>query len=830
MTAALQIGVIALAPLVVVETSRELDRQLALQARAIQIQDAAVSLRYLTQEYALLQRERTRVQWLLRHASLVKLLEGAPLEAESISRLRGHSRILGELFADFSAARAGPAGGARFQAEVRTRLMGQMLNRAEMLHGDAGEVATRSRGRIVEVRRRFYWVVGSLLASVLPLVALAQWLMRRRVIEPLLALRDHAARVGPDNLSERLSSGRHDEIGQLAGAFDAMTSNLQRSMVSRQELIEANGALQGEIRERMEAERRVLAQLRGLKLLQTITRAIADRQDAGSVFQVAVHSLEEALPADFVCIALHDPASGELKVANVSGGRAAPGRELVLEPRAGIPVEASAVLTECMSGHLAYTRDGASVACPLAQRLQRFGLSSSVVAPLAVESGVLGVLAAARSGQDAFSPDECQFVQQLGELVGLAAYQADVHEALRQAYEHLRSTQQAVMQHERLRAIGQMASGIAHDINNAISPVALYTESLLEREPGLSARGREQVTIIQQAIDDVANTVARMREFYRQREVTSQRAAVAVNEVVSQVAVTTEPLWRDIPQRRGIVIHLTCDLAPDLPAIHAAAGELREALTNLIFNAVDALPQGGDIILRTRLEARDREEDCEGRPRPVVIEVIDNGVGMDAETRRRCLEPFFTTKGERGTGLGLAMVYGTVQRHGGSIEVDSAPGQGTTVLLRFPVHAERPQAMDPTGSAPLDPGPLRILSIDDDTVLLASLVNALELDGHWVTACSGGAAGIKAFSAGLAEGEPFDVVISDLGMPHISGREVAAAVKKMSPDTPVVLLTGWGQHFAGLGPNPPNTDAVLSKPPRMPDLRIVLARLCGRAA
>jgi signal transduction histidine kinase len=193
-----------------------------------------------------------------------------------------------------------------------------------------------------------------------------------------------------------------------------------------------------------------------------------------------------------------------------------------------------------------------------------------------------------------------------------------------------------------------MASGIAHDINNAISPVALYTESLLEREPGLSPRARSHLETIQRAIDDVAQTVARMREFYRQREPQSTLVPVDMNALVRQIVDLTRARWSDMAQRRGIAIEMRTDLAPDLPTIMGADNEIREALTNLIFNAVDAMPNGGPLTLRTRVvqdeEARSQESSTR---ESVQLEVVDAGIGMDEETRRRCLEPFFTTKGER---------------------------------------------------------------------------------------------------------------------------------------------------------------------------------------
>jgi signal transduction histidine kinase len=250
---------------------------------------------------------------------------------------------------------------------------------------------------------------------------------------------------------------------------------------------------------------------------------------------------------------------------------------------------------------------------------------------------------------------------------------------LERSNEALRQAQQALIQQERLRALGQMASGIAHDINNAISPIALYTESLLEREPNLSDRARGRLVTIQRAINDVAQTVARMREFYRPSEAGSQRADVELNLLVQQVIDLTRARWSDLPQRRGVMIQLKSELSSDLPSVRGIDHEIRDALTNLIFNAVDAMPRGGVIEVRTTLVNIDPAIPC------VRLEVTDSGIGMDEETRRRCLEPFFTTKGERGTGLGLAMVYGMAQRHGASLEIDSQVDSGTTMRIQFPI-------------------------------------------------------------------------------------------------------------------------------------------------
>lgn len=384
----------------------------------------------------------------------------------------------------------------------------------------------------------------------------------------------------------------------------------------------------------------------------------------------------------------------------------------------------------------------------------------------------------------------------------------------------LRQAQQALIQQERLRALGQMASGIAHDINNAISPIALYTEAMLEHETGLSPEGRSRLVTIQRAIDDVAQTVGRMREFYRPQDLKPRLANVDLNALVQQVIDLTRARWSDQPQRSGLIIELKAELASELPEILGADNEIRDAITNLIFNAVDASPKGGVIAVRSGV--------APGEPQRVLLEVTDSGVGMDDETRRRCLEPFFTTKGERGTGLGLAMVFGMAQRHGATLEIDSRLGVGTTMRLLFPISGGASAATVRMPALKVSAPGLRILIVDDDLVLRDSLGNTLKDEGHRVTLAGGGQEGIDLFRTAQQGAEPFDVVLTDLGMPYVDGRQVAAAVRALAPHTPIILLTGWGQQM-GAEHDVPQVTRVLGKPPRLRELRAALAELTGQS-
>lgn len=659
-----------------------------------------------------------------------------------------------------------------------------------------GTLFVKSDLKAAQQRFALYGLITAIVMALATLLAylVSRW-QQSRISQPILALAETARAVSDrHDYSVRAASADTLEIDVLTDAFNHMLMQIQ------------------------ESETRLRAQMSRLSLLQQITGAIGERQDLESIFQVVLGSVEENLPIDFGCVCLYDAAAETLTVNTVGAASRSLSARLDLAEQTIVPIDRNG-LSRSMQGHLVCEHDVREVPHPFPQRLAAGDLRSLVIAPLIVENKVFGALIAARRKEHAFTSGDCEFLQQLSQHVALASHQAQLHGALQHAYDDLRQSQHTVMQHERLRALGQMASGIAHDINNAISPIALYTESILEREPTLSDWARSSLTTIQRAIDDVASTVARMREFYRTREPQLTLALVDVNRIVKQVLELTHAKWYDLPQQRGAAVELRTELTDDLPGIMGAEGEIRDALTNLIFNAVDAMPDGGTLTVRTRAVATSDEIQS------VRIEVSDTGVGMDDDTRRRCLEPFFTTKGERGTGLGLAMVYGMIQRHSAEFEIDSAVGSGTTMHVIFPAYT---QSLVTTMRMPAQrfvQQRLRVLLVDDDPLIIRAMEDALAADGHVVTAASGGQAGIDTFTAAHGTGNAFALVFTDLGMPRIDGRKVAEAVKRSSPGTPVVLLTGWGQRMLADGDIPSNVDRVLSKPPRLQELRIAIREL-----
>lgn len=649
------------------------------------------------------------------------------------------------------------------------------------------------------------------------------WLLSSRLREvlcrPILQLTHTAERIWKEkDYSLRATKETADELGQLIDSFNVMLERIQERDLH---LDQARENL-----ERRVAERTVelQAQVTRSNLLNQITRGMAQRQDLESILNVTLGQLESHVAIHFGCVYLFDPATQRLEVAALRGplttsaGQPLPAEELAIEP-AEVEHLASAGNRPVYASDLARAHD------PPFQKLAGTSLGSAVAVHLFVEEQRFGLLVVARNQPNGFTPRDHEFMRVLGEQVALAGHQAQLHADLKKAYDELRQTQETIMRQERLRALGQMASGIAHDINNALSPVTGFAELLLVAEPSLNPNSRRYLEHIKTAGDDVAHIVARLRDFYRNRQKDRPFGSVRVNRLLRQVTELTRPRWRDISQQNGLSIELELVLDPRNPEVTGDESEIREALTNLVFNALDAMPEGGTLTLRSRMA--DLPIHPHGGPTspPVIIEVTDTGMGMDDETRRRCLEPFFSTKDQRGTGLGLAMVYGVIQRHDGSIEIESEVNQGTTIRLTLPHRQSSGSSADPT-PPPLEPlPPLRLLFVDDEPLVRDLVKEILQSEGHEVTLADGGQAGLDAFFAAAWRDQRFDAVITDLGMPSVDGRQLTQVVKRESPSTPVIMLTGWGSLMQSQAELRAPVDLLLNKPPSMRDLQNALRRV-----
>ena len=425
--------------------------------------------------------------------------------------------------------------------------------------------------------------------------------------------------------------------------------------------------------------------------------------------------------------------------------------------------------------------------------------------PLLSRERVLGVITLTRIGDRSFQDEDLELATLFAGQCAAAIANARLFEDMKAAFDQLRATQSQLVQSAKLNALGEMAGGVAHDFNNILAAILGRTQLLANQTSDPDVK--RQLAVIEQAAIDGAQTVRRVQEFTRVRADERFRT-LDVNQVLLDVLELTRPAWEASAKRRGIVIDVHLELA----ATQRMAGndsELREVFTNLILNAVDAMPRGGDLWV-----ASENGEDI------VRVQVRDSGSGMDPETRMRIFDPFFTTKDVKGTGLGLSVAYGIVSRHHGQIGVESEMGVGTVCTLDFPVGEVEREIEEPPRVGPVPRQ--RMLVVDDEPSVLHVLVDLLSAMGHDVTPALGGPAGLEALAR-----ESFDVVFTDLGMPEVNGWDLADSAKRLHPRSAVVLVTGWGFQLEEDAAASRGVDRVLAKPFSWEDVEETLRQVAG---
>ena len=360
---------------------------------------------------------------------------------------------------------------------------------------------------------------------------------------------------------------------------------------------------------------------------------------------------------------------------------------------------------------------------------------------------------------------------------------------------------------EKLSALGELASGVAHDFNNTLAGILGRAQLLMRtRDPEKIRRGLE---IIARAAEDGAHTVKRIQDFARQRR-DHDFQPVSVDQLLLDVREITRPRWKDSAAAAGVQITLDLRLRSSA-TVMGDGSELREVLVNMIFNAVDAMPSGGTLTLTS-----DEEE---GR---VVLSVSDTGTGMSPEVSAKVFDPFFTTKGKAGMGLGLSVSYGIIRRHEGTVEVGSEKGRGTTFRILLPAAASKPSPAPapepaPTREAATAPAaapvraavarPIRILVAEDERDVRELLCEILRAEGHEVYPAASGVEALELFRA-----SDFDAVFTDIGMPGMSGWELARAVRETDGTVPLAVITGWGDAVGSAEQRAAHVDWVITKP------------------
>jgi len=370
-----------------------------------------------------------------------------------------------------------------------------------------------------------------------------------------------------------------------------------------------------------------------------------------------------------------------------------------------------------------------------------------------------------------------------------------------------RHWQNQIVQVERLKALGEMASGVAHDFNNVLAAILGKTQlmlSTLERGNSLDAQTlRQNLLIVEKTTIQGAQTVKRIQDFTRIR--TDQKFhELDVNQIIEDAIDIIKPVWRDRCELKGVKIDLQFT-AGTVPPVSGIRSELTEVMVNIIANAIDAMPEGGAIRISSGL--------CEaGNGDYVEIRISDSGVGMSSEVKQKVFDPFFSTKGPKGTGLGMSVAYGIVSRHHGNIAIESELGHGTTCLLYFPA-AKQPERISRVTTSTMEKGKIRILVIDDEDVIRDFLTEMFVASGYETDAAATGSAGIALFDT-----RHYDLVFSDLGLPEMSGWDVAKTIRSKNARVPIVLLSGWGIQLDDVRIKVSGVDLVLSKPCQMEDL------------
>lgn len=585
---------------------------------------------------------------------------------------------------------------------------------------------------------------------------------------------------------------------ECVGEFAPWQERLAAAIAARIALSVENARLFEDNRRRVEE----------LSVLHEMSRAVTGRLDLAGLLDTIQQQLARLLDARHLVILLLDEPARRVDVAL----RVVDGTRRDTEPHSyplergglsrivietGRPIRTADYLGEC-------ARRGVEPVPESAELPHWLGVA------MAAGDQRLGVLAL-RSRDRAYTGADERLLASIADLAALALRSARLYADATRAHAELAAAQDQLVRTEKLRAMGEMASGVAHDFNNVLSSILGRAQLLLERVDDSTMR--QWLLVIERAASDGARTVRRLQEFTRVRR-DQPAEPVDLNRVVQETLEATEPSWRQDALRRGAAIAVETALAPSLPRVSGDAAELREALTNLVLNAVDAMPTGGRLRVETRATAAGVE-----------LDVADTGAGIPESIRERIFDPFFTTKGPRGTGLGLSMTYGILARHDGRITVESAEGAGTTFHIVFPVGAVEPDAPLESGApAPVERAPLACLVVDDEAAVAEVLRDMIEAIGHEATCVATGAAALDRLRAARV-----DVLLTDLAMPEMTGWDLAREAKRIAPEMPVFLVTGFGAEVTPADLARHGVDLVLAKPLKIGDVRAALAQVSPRA-
>jgi signal transduction histidine kinase/CheY-like chemotaxis protein len=438
------------------------------------------------------------------------------------------------------------------------------------------------------------------------------------------------------------------------------------------------------------------------------------------------------------------------------------------------------------------------------------GAVTCFAVPMRAGERIVGVLQSICTRPAGFSGEQLQLLYLVGDLLGPAMSNSQLFHRLSEAYEELRKAQSRLIQAEKMRALGELAGGVAHEFNNALCGVLGFLELALLKK-GLDPTHHGFLESARTCAMDAAQTVRRVQDFarWRRNELTSE--VIEMADFVRETVDLIRHKWESVNGERTGQIRVIVDTESGVRVVGNAA-ELREVLTNLAFNAVEAMPRGGTLTIRTW-----------GTDANAFLTVADTGLGIAEGVRRRLFEPFFTTKGERGNGLGLSVAFGIVRRHNGEISVESRVGQGSTFTVSLPLGAaaaDKAASQSAPPAAVPPPRSLRILVVEDEESVRRFLDSGLSRFGHRTRIAGTVEEGTRALTE-----DRFDVVLTDLGLPDASGEELARRAAVYAPETPVILLTGWAEQLLAENRTIKGITRILSKPIALDTLSAALAEV-----
>lgn len=438
---------------------------------------------------------------------------------------------------------------------------------------------------------------------------------------------------------------------------------------------------------------------------------------------------------------------------------------------------------------------------PYEEELFSQGVGTGVAVPVVQDGAPVGALWLGYAEAEPLSQQDLSVLSSIGMHFAVATKNAALFASRNAALEDLKAAQDKLVESEKLNAIGLIAHGVAHDFNNVLGAILGRVQLLKSqiRDPSLL----KHADVIEKAAVDGAETVRRIQEIGRQDKI-DDFVAVDLDEVVADVVELTQPRWHAAD---GPPVTLQIDRAGGEAVVAGNPHQLREVLVNLVHNAVDAMPAGGKLTLSTSVRPSPS-----GGPPTCEVRVKDTGSGMPPEIIHRIFDPYFTTKGERGTGLGLSVSLSIVRRHGGDVDVVSEQAgaeRGTTFILTFPRWEAPPAPLPaPARTGEQVVGRARVLVVDDEENIREILAEILMNGQHEVVTAADGAEALHR----LRENDNFDLVFTDLGLPGMNGYEVASEIKKIRPNLPVGLVTGWGATLDAEKARSHGVDLVISKP------------------